>query len=365
MTVPPPPIPIIDLRDGGPLQHARQSAGRARALRDACLEFFPRPLMPALPVLDWGARRWLQRARSPYLREIAQIAEALDFSGVWLLNASYQWACTSLAREENGVPWLIRTLDWPFRGLGRHAEVARLRGDGGDFLSITWPGYVGALTAMAPHRFAACINQAPMRRRTSHPWLRPCDFAVNSFASWGCVGRMPPDQLLRRVFEVCGDFGAARRMLETTPLSRPAIFTLVGCVAGECCVIERTEAAFATRNIATSAANDWVPERPRWEGRIGTRRFLKSSFADAAGYSRARREALAGWRGSLAQRAFDWVREPVLNPYTRLASAMCPAAGMMRVVGYDVTGAALPEPVTQLCEIALSPSLQPAQGSPS
>ena len=117
-------------------------------------------------------------------------------------------------------------------------------------------------------------------------------------------------------------------------------------------MIERTETGFVTREDDTCAANDWVPSRPGWEGRIGTRRFLVSSFDDATGYSRARREALASWDGSLADGRFDWVREPVLNPYTRLAVAMCPASGILRVVGYDVAGAALPEPVTQVCDIA-------------
>ena len=55
-----------------------------------------------------------------------------------------------------------------------------MRGDCGDFFSVTWPGYVGALTAMAPRRFAACVNQAPMRRRTAHRWLRAYDFAANA-----------------------------------------------------------------------------------------------------------------------------------------------------------------------------------------
>ncbi len=332
---------------------------QARELRDACLTFFPPALHAALPAFDWAARRWLERCRSPYLREIAQIADTLGFSGVWLLNASYQWACTAMAREEHGVPWLARTLDWPFHGLGRHADVVRMRGSVGDFFSITWPGYVGALTAMAPFRFAACINQAPLRRRTSHAWLRPFDLAANAISSWRCQGRMPPDQLLRRVFEVCDDYEHARGMLETTPVSRPAIFTLVGCAADECCVIERTETEFVTRTDNTSAANDWVPERPAWEGRIGTRRFLRSSFAEAAGFSRMRRETLAGWSGSLSEDAFGWVREPVLNPYTRLAAVMCPAQGLLLAVGYDVTDAALPEPVTRPCEIDLAPELQP------
>jgi len=253
------------------------------------------------------------------------------------------------------VPWLIRTLDWPFRGLGRHTEIAHMRGERGDFVSITWPGYVGVLTAMAPGRFAAALNQAPMRRRTRHRWLRPYDFAANVLRATASADRMPPDQLLRRAFEVCADYATARRFLEETSVARPVIYALVGCAANERCIIERTETEFITREHDTCAANDWVPSRPGWEGRIGTRRFLVSSFADAASYSRARREGLAGWVGSLADDGFDWVREPVLNPYTRLAIATSPGRGTLRVTGYDVTGAQLPEPVTQLCEIQLLP----------
>jgi hypothetical protein len=347
-----PVMPLVDIRDGGPLRHAQQCAGAARALRDACLGFFPRAALPLIPALDWLARRWLAQARSPYTAEIAQIAAALDFSGVWLLNASYQWGCTALARDQDGQPWLVRTLDWPFTGLGRHAAVARMRGAGGDFFSVTWPGYAGALTAMAPGRFAACVNQAPLLRRTSHRWLRLSDFAVNALAVLARSNHVPADQLLRRTFEVCPDYAAARRMLETTPVSRPVIYTLAGAAAGHRCVIERTEDDFVTREHATCAANDWVPSRAGWEGRIGVRRFFKSSFAEAAEYSKLRCETLAAWRGPLSDSRFDWVRAPVLNPYTRLAVAMCPGRGILRAVGYELDGAALPEPVTQMCEIA-------------
>jgi hypothetical protein len=346
-----PVIPVIDSRDGGPPLHARQNAAEARALRDACLSFFPRAAVPLVPALDRVARRWLKCSRSPYVPEVAQIAGDLDFSGVWLLNASYQWGCTALAFVEDGAPWIIRTLDWPFTGLGRHVAVARMNSAGGEFFNVTWPGYVGALTAAAPGRFAACINQAPMWRRTRHRWLRPYDFAANAVTVWSGDGRMPPDQLLRQAFEVCADYETARRMLETTPLSRSVIYTLVGCAARERCVIERTEDSFVTRGDETSAANDWVPCRPGWEGRIGTRRFLVCSFQEAADVSRARRESLAAWNGALAGGPFDWVRQPVLNPYTRLAVAINPASGVLRAVGYDLNGGQLPEPVTQIAEI--------------
>jgi hypothetical protein len=350
-----PAIPVVDIRQGGPPLHARQSAERTRALRDACLRFFPRAALPLIPALDWLSRRSLKRGRSPYIVEIAQIAAALDFSGVWLLNAAYQWGCTARACEHNGEPWLIRTLDWPFHGLGRYVEVAHMRGERGDFFSVTWPGYVGVLTAMAPRRFAAALNQAPMWRRTRHRWLRPYDYAANALHAAASADRMPPDQLLRLAFEVCDDFAAARRLLEETPVARPVIYTLVGCAERERCVIERTETNFVTREEDTCSANDWVPCRPGWEGRIGTRRFLLSSFADAAGYSAARRAMLADWSGSVSDSAFDWVREPVLNPYTRLAVAMSPAGGILRASGYDVADEPLPAPVTEICELELPP----------
>ena len=64
-------------------------------------------------------------------------------------------------------------------------EVARQRGVAGDFLSVTWPGFAGLLTAVAPGRFAASINQAPMRRRTRVRWLLWLDYALgNAALSW-------------------------------------------------------------------------------------------------------------------------------------------------------------------------------------
>ncbi len=162
-----PEIPVVDIRVGGSLQQAQEGAACARALRDDCLTFFPSATALALPTLDRLARRWLSRSRSPYVREIEGIAALLGFSGVWFLNGSYQWGCTAMARDEEGEPWLARTLDWPFPGLGRHVEIAHKWGATGDFYNVTWPGYVGTLTAMAPGRFAASINQAPLRR--AHP----------------------------------------------------------------------------------------------------------------------------------------------------------------------------------------------------
>ena len=176
-----------------------------------------------LPAIDAITRRWLTRSSSPYVGEIATIAATLGYPGIWFLNGCYQWGCTALAREQAGAPWLARTLDWPFPGLGRYLEVARMQGPAGVFDNVGWPGYVGALTASAPGRFAAAINQAPLRRRTRHPWLRPYDMALNALRTWR-IRFIPPDHLLRNVFETCASYGEAKHRLETTPIARPVIY---------------------------------------------------------------------------------------------------------------------------------------------
>ena len=104
-------IPVVDFREGGLVGHAASERARARALGDECLSWLPRPARALLPVMDAITRRWLRRSRSPYTADVEAIAATLDFPGIWFLNGSYQWGCTTLARDEDGVPWLARALD--------------------------------------------------------------------------------------------------------------------------------------------------------------------------------------------------------------------------------------------------------------
>jgi hypothetical protein len=345
------PIPIVDVRNDGPVRHATEGRARARALRDKCVNWLPHVAAGLLPAMDSVTRRWLLRSGSPYAAEVHAIAAELGFPGIWFLNGCYQWGCTALAREQGGAPWLVRTLDWPFPGLGRHLEVARMRGVAGDFDNVTWPAYVGILTASAPGRFAACINQAPMLRRTRRPWLRPYDIALNARQTWG-IRSIPPDHLLREVFETCTTFGEAKHRLQTTPIARPVIYTLVGCYHGERCVIERTQDGFASRDHDTGAANDWLRSRPPWEARVGAEVLFTRTFDEAAENSRTRRDHLEAWRGPFGG-GFEWVSPPILNSQTRLAVEMSPATGVLRAIGYEqAEDQKLPEPVTLTCELA-------------
>ena len=345
-------IPVAEVEAGGWARHAAAEAARARALRDDCLAFLPAAGRALVPAVDAVTRTWLKRSASPYVGEIAAIAEALDYSGIWFLNGCYQWGCTAHARDEEDAPWLARTLDWPFHGLGRHVTVVRARGVAGPFDTVTWPGFVGVLTASAPRRFAASINQGPLKRRTRHPWLRPADVALNVLST-SRVRFIPPDHLLRQVFETCASFAEARRRLETTPVARPVIYTLAGCARGERCVIERTEEAFATREDDTAAANDWRQSRPAWEARVSSRYMLTRSYEEAASRNLNRKQHLASWNGEFASGTFDWVVAPVLNPFTRIAVEMCPAKGVLRAVGYETPpGVELAQPVTRVCEVS-------------
>src|SRR5262249_11681618 len=153
------------------------------------------------------------------------------------------------------------------------------------------------------------------------PWLRPYDLAANALRTWR-INHIPPDHLLRNVFETCRTFTEAREFLETTPVARPVIYTLVGCKRGERCVIERTETGFKSRSEDTAAANNWLHGAFPWEARVPSDVALTRTYEEAAARSRARFDHLAGWSGRFGN--FAWVTEPVLNRFTRLAVELCP-----------------------------------------
>src|SRR5262249_26874069 len=124
-----PGIPVIDIRRSGPVGLATAHRATMEALRTACIGGFP-PLLRSLPpAADAVALQWLQRSAPPYSAEIAAIASLAHGPGVFMINTSYEWACTAGSHERGDVgPRLVRTLDWPFAGLGRAVMVARQTG---------------------------------------------------------------------------------------------------------------------------------------------------------------------------------------------------------------------------------------------
>lgn len=313
-------ILLIDAPDG-PLQLARMQRRELAHIVGLTREIIPGPL------LRWGdfyAARCLRRAGNPYLHEIGEVARLLGQPGAYALNFSFELGCTTACHTPNGetAMQLFHTLDWPFR-LGRDVVVARHAPAVGAYYNLTWPGYLGVLTALAPGRFAAAINQPPMSYSFNQVSLGlPIDWMVNRWRVRKAAA-LPPAHLLRQVFEHCTTYAAAKAMLTTTPLCMPVIYTLTGTAPAEGCIIERRERDAVVHEGSCSITNHWLNDsfkgRPR--GRNSMKRFS------------AMRTALP----SLGSETFDWLRPPVLNRLTRVAAELNAGTGHLVVQGWHGT----------------------------
>jgi hypothetical protein len=318
-------IPVIDVGPGFAMETLEREEARAHALIDAATGYVPRS---ALKMLDAVSRRWLKKQDSAHLDEIDAIAHRLGRPGAYFLSVNYEWGCTcrvAPAPDGNSAR-LVRVLDWHTPGLGRYVVAARVAGASGPFVTMTWPGYTGVLQAVAPGRFAAALNQAPMRKVLGGYHV---DWAVNRRRVW----RMPhvtPAHLLRTVFERAEMFADAKRMLSTQAISTPGIFSLAGLGPDETAVIERTETEARVHEGPQVAANHW--HAPGWRGH--------SRGVDSAG--RACRMHTAGID---FDPAFPWLDFPILNSCTRLVMVADAKAGRLVAQGFEERTAAT-QPLT-------------------
>ncbi len=253
------PIPVHAVGVSFPLETLECEEARANALIDGATRQVP---LAALRSLDAVSRRWLAKQDSVHLAEIDAIAARLHRPGAYFLSVNYEWGCTCRVAPapDHKSARLVRVLDWRTPGLGRHVIAARVACDAGPFVTLTWPGYTGILQGMAPGRFAAALNQAPMRKPLGAFYL---DWAVNRARVW----RMPhltPAHLLREVFETAGGFAEAKRMLTERPISTPAIFSLAGVETAEMAIIERSEMEARVHEGTNATANHW--QAAGWRG---------------------------------------------------------------------------------------------------
>ena len=313
-------IPLIDLGTAAPAALVESHRETAEALIAAGRRMLPGPL---LPMLDGLSRRWAVRADNPHYGEIAALSAQLP-TGIWFMNLCFEWGCTTgVARDPNGAGMrMLRTLDWPFHGIGQHVVLTRHTTDAGTYINITWPGFVGVITAMAPGRFALAINQAPLVRRGYLPL--PADWIANRMRVYSSP-HLPPAHLARRVMETCRSYEEAKDMLETTPLALPALFTLAGAEPGDGCVIERTETRAWVHEAPASVANHWLTEGLRGRPR---------------GDNSHRRHRLMSGLSRNPVPEFDWLVPPVLNDDTRLSVVAKPAENDLLVQGWEADGPA-------------------------
>ena len=311
-------IPFVDATEGGALDVARAEAGRFQAVLRAGREHYG--VLP-IGIGDIVSRNWLKRQHNPLADEIDAVATEAGKSGAWLLNLSYEWSCTTGAGPDpsgNGNR-MLRTLDWPLDGLGETVVVAKFKGKAGPYYNVTWPGFVGVVTAMAPGRFSAAINQPPFRKWSRSCWL---DWGINRSRLMARKA-LPPTHLLRDIFDTCATYDEARERLIETPLAIPAFFTLSGTGPDQACLIEREEDAASIHESPTACANHWVAR-------------------DVPGHYRGvdspgRLNLMAETRDNAAD-GFDWVAAPILNETTRIAVVANALEGKLLVRGYERNG---------------------------
>ncbi|MDE3060527.1 MAG: hypothetical protein KGJ06_05900, partial [Pseudomonadota bacterium] len=348
-------IPHIDLRGKTPIDLLRAYPDRAQALVKAARRtlgiFSDAAAALALPFADRASHRWLKRTRNPFLYEIESFAEILETPGIYALNLCYEWGCTSGAYRTGENVSLLRVLDWPFPQLGRDVVVTLQSGTAGEFYNLTWPGVAGVYTGMAPGRFSAAINQAPMRR---HGITYAGDWLSNRLLAKRQNG-LPPSHLLRLAFERSAGYEEARQLLASTPLAMPAIFVLAGLKPGQGCLIERTETQSAILELAAGqqvcAANHFgspmLNDGQRW----------RSREIDSPGRWR-QGHAIFGY--DLETPDFSWLQGPIINARTRLAVVANAATGRLMAQGFEGVS-----PVTDIFRLpGLPPEPLPVKEQP-
>ncbi|MBL6929659.1 MAG: hypothetical protein ISR44_10845 [Rhodospirillales bacterium] len=314
-------IPLIDAGPHGALGALDAAPERLDEIMRTARKRYS---VPAMLVADAMSRRWMERSDDPYLPEIAAVAARSVWPGAYMLNLSFEWGCTTGLAPDPEAPGnrMLRTLDWPLEGLGRALVVTRHEGRAGEYFNVTWPGFAGIITAMAPGRFSAAINQPPMR------WTSPVmafDWVANRAAIWR-NGGLPPAHLLRKVFDECETYAKAKKMLSESPLCVPAFYSLGGMEADESCAIERLETRAKLRHGPVSTANHWtgfrVPGRARGFDSPGRWRCMEETHASGVADD------------------FSWVAPPILNATTRVAVIANAKTRKLMVQGWEEDGPA-------------------------
>jgi hypothetical protein len=337
-----PDVELLHVAD--PFDWARQRPEKVIGTLEIATRGVPSPV---LSFGDYLSHAWLRATGNPWRDLIRSLGDVLNRPGIALMNLCYEWGCTTAAQDVRGRPSMARTVDWPFVGLGRFVAVAIERTPHGPVAFVTWPGFVGAVTAFAPGRFAVAINKAPLPILLRSLKVDRTAAALRAFFGGG----LPITHLVREAVLESADFATVVNKLATARrVTTPGLVVACGVSAGEAVVVERFRAHSVVhrgQDGAVCVANDWLtPGLTGWppsKGETPEQRVQDCSL---------RVDALR--RGFPADPAdFAWVTAPVLNNNTRAALYCCPAEGRLAVRGFDLLGAGLPVPATRILDLAL------------
>ncbi len=231
------------------IKHEKQHI--KRLIQDSAEKMvFPRQLKPVVKKLYEAIGGKYEYARD--IRTLAGLLN-LDTSDVICANLEYElttcllknpFACTSAAfyRPNQGMLH-IRNLDWPGEYVGPYTIKVHYLSHQGEFTAVTWPGFVGIMSAVAKGRFSATINWLPW----SNSGLLPAWFPKPNLLGW------PASFLLRYIFERCKTYEEALREIKRKKVVVPVLITLVGPKKEQAVAIERGTKNYRIRNYREPA----------------------------------------------------------------------------------------------------------------
>lgn len=146
--------------------------------------------------------------------------------------------CTAFAVDTAEGPLHARNLDWWTVNdlLADNTQIVHYQRGAGEplFSVVGWPGYIGALSGLAPKRFSLTLNSVYSQERS--------------------LMSTPISLLIRMVLERARDFKEAVQMLEQKTIVGPCLLLACGSKNGDMAVIERTP----TRAVVRGPQNSYV-----------------------------------------------------------------------------------------------------------
>ncbi|NTG05518.1 hypothetical protein [Rhizobium rhizogenes] len=271
----------------------------------------------ALRPLDYLARLWLRRNASPYLPELDALAAKFRLPGVYLLNLSYEWACTvSIFAEPDGSVRMLRAFDWGLKSLSSGLTAFRRSRGRFPYLALSWPLFVGEATIVAPGRFAIALNWAPPPPRGIFGQSVPDRLAAASDRlSFLVQNNTPASHLLRDIAENVATAREAIQRIADERTCKPSIFCVAGLSLDDSAVIEKNGSKTEIFPAPISAGNHWINITAK------TNDPASSLARTAAIFSKSAPESIE-----------NWCTFPVLNERTRFAADIRLNSGIVDVV---------------------------------
>lgn len=280
----------------------------------------PEKFQPLIPILAEGLEQFVP---AEFAGEIQGISKTfgVDLHQVVILNLMYEVSayCTSIvARHENGTVFHGRNLDYGIKGLRNLTVVLDFqRNNQTVYKTVTFAGYVGAMTGMKPGVFSVSLDE----RDQGSLWENLFEGIFR--------GAVPVGMFIRQTLDTATSYEEAFGAFQRQHFFAPAYLIMAGAKMNEGAIITRDR---------ESPADVWVLGADRW--------FLVETNYDHWGpvpKDDNRRDPANNnmKKHSPKEMSTKTIMEtlsisPVMNDETKYTALMCPATGEFRAfVRYD------------------------------